>query len=149
MQNNDSSFLSRWSSRKLRKAEQHTDEVDDNIVEPAPTKAPAEQADVASQEAVASEQPVWTDLQLDKTRRRQALRDIFQKPGIGLPDGMDEYERDYNYHNFAKLGNVVTHEMRRLLEKQAEQIATAAESEADKKSAATPEASQSEDNKLA
>ncbi|MEX0615330.1 MAG: DUF3306 domain-containing protein, partial [Methylophaga sp.] len=105
-------FLSRWSSRKLRKADEQTETLDDSLVEPMPTEAPVEQADETSQEASVAERPSWQDPQLDKTSRRQALRDIFQKPGIGLPDGLDEYERDYNYHNFAKLGNVVTHEMR-------------------------------------
>lgn len=148
MQNNDSGFLSRWSSRKLRKADQQTEKPDDSLVAPSPTEAPVEQPDETTQEASPAERPDWQDPELDKTSRRQALRDIFQKPGIGLPDGLDEYERDYNYHNFAKLGDVVTHEMRRLLEKQAEQLAAAAEPEPESKSAAKPDTPESEDNKL-
>lgn len=149
MQNNDSGFLSRWSSRKLRKADQQTEMPDDSLVAPTPTEAPVEQPDETTQEASAAERPSWQDPELDKTSRRQALRDIFQKPGIGLPDGLDEYEGDYNYHNFAKLGDVVTHEMRRLLEKQAEQLAAAAEAEPDNQSAAKSDTPESEDNKLA
>ncbi|MDT8310270.1 MAG: DUF3306 domain-containing protein [Methylophaga sp.] len=149
MDNNDSGFFSRWSTRKLRKAEQQTEKPDEPIVEPAATEDPIEQPDAISQENVAAKQPGWQDPELDKSKRRQALRDIFQKPGIGLPDGLDEYERDYNYHNFAKLGDVVTHEMRRMLKKQAEQLAAAAEVESDTQSSAKPEATKSEDNKLA
>jgi len=152
MQNNDSTFLSRWSSRKLRKADQPTETPDDSLVEPARAEVTAvEQPDETTQETGTAERPSWQDPELDKTSRRQALRDIFQKPGIGVPDGLDEYERDYNYHDFAKLGDVVTHEMRRLLEKQAEQLAAAAESEPapDNKSAVKPETPESEDNKLA
>ncbi len=149
MDNNDNDFFSRWSTRKLRKAEQRTEKPEEPIVEPAATKTTIEQSDATSQETFAAKQPGWQDPELDKSKRRQALRDIFQKPGIGLPDGLDEYERDYNYHNFAKLGDVVTHEMRRMLEKQAEQLAAATEVESDTQSAAKPQATKSEDNKLA
>lgn len=149
MPSNDSGFLSRWSSRKLQKTEQQTEKPDDSLVEPIPTEAPVEQANANLQEAGTSERPSWQDPELDQTSRRQALREIFRKPGIGIPDGLDEYERDYNYHNFAKLGDVVTHEMRRLLEKQAEQLAASAEVNPDKKSTIKPETSESEDNKLA
>ncbi|HET8808558.1 MAG TPA: DUF3306 domain-containing protein [Methylophaga sp.] len=149
MPSNDSGFLSRWSSRKLQKTEQQTEKPDDSLVEPIPTEAPVEQANANLQEAGTSERPSWQDPELDQTSRRQALREIFRKPGIGIPDGLDEYERDYNYHNFAKLGDVVTHEMRRLLEKQAEQLAASAEVSPDKKSTIKPETSESEDNKLA
>lgn len=149
MQSRDRNFLSRWSSRKLHKAEQQAEKSDEPIVDPAATQTPIEQSDATTPDTFVPEQPTWQDPELDKTSRRQALRDIFQKPGIGLPDGLDEYERDYNYHNFAKLGDVVTHEMRRLLEKQAEQLAAATDGESDTKSAAKPEATESEDNNLA
>lgn len=149
MQRNDSGFLSRWSSRKLRKADQQTETPDHSFVAPTPTEPTVEPADETTQEAGAAERPGWQDPELDKTSRRQALRDIFQKPGIGQPDGLDEYERDYNYHNFAKLGDVVTHEMRRLLEKQAEQLAAGAQAEPDSQSAEKPDTPESEDNKLA
>ncbi len=149
MQSNDSGFLSRWSSRKLQKADQQTDKPDDSLVEPVSAETPLEQPEATPQDTGASERPAWQDPELDKTSRRQALRDIFQKPGIGQPDGLDEYERDYNYHNFAKLGDVVTHEMRRLLEKQAEQLAAAAEADPDKQSTTKPDISDAEDNKLA
>ncbi len=151
MQNNESGFLSRWSSRKLRKVEKPTETPDDSLDAATPTEASVEQSDETTQEASPAERPIWQDPELDKNSRRQALRDIFQKPGIGVPDGLDEYERDYNYHSFAKLGDVVTHEMRRLLEKQAKQLAAAAEAEPapDSKSAVKPETPESEDNKLA
>ncbi|MDX1572747.1 MAG: DUF3306 domain-containing protein, partial [Methylophaga sp.] len=118
-------------------------------VEPASSETPVEQPEATSQETGASARPAWQDPELDKTSRRQALRDIFQKPGIGQPDGLDEYERDYNYHNFAKLGDVVTHEMHRLLEKQAEQLAASAQADPDKHPTTKPDISDTEDNKLA
>lgn len=144
----ENSFLSRWSARKLKKTEK-----------PAPETTNSE-ADISAEQVgditpepdnVASNpspKPVWQDPELDIASRRQALRDIFKKPGIGLPDGLDEYERDYNYHNFAKLGDVVTHEMRRMLEQQINDVNPADPESADK-TPEKPEPPNPEDNKLA
>ncbi len=144
----ENGFLSRWSSRKLKKTDQPAPASDDSAIDAKQSDIAVENTPEASPEP-ASEQAAWQNPELDPANRRQALRDIFQKPGIGLPDGLDEYERDYNYHNFAKLGDVVTHEMCRLLEKQAEQLAAAAEAEPDNQSATKPDTPESEDNKLA
>ncbi|MDX1574421.1 MAG: hypothetical protein R3341_10375, partial [Methylophaga sp.] len=77
MQSNDGGFFSRWSSRKLQKADQQTDKPDDSLVEPASSETPVEQPEATSQETGASARPAWQDPELDKTSRRQALRDIF------------------------------------------------------------------------
>lgn len=145
----DNGFLSRWSSRKLKKAEKPATETDELTADTTQAEVPADSAPAPAAEPAAAEQPAWQNQQLDPASRRQALRDIFKKPGIGLPDGLDEYERDYNYHNFAKLGDVVTHEMRRLLEQQAEQLAAAAEAGTEPEQDPASESSESEDNKLA
>ena len=55
---------------------------------------------------------------MDPETKKQALRDLFRKPGFNQTDGLEEYENDYNYHAFAGLGSVVTHEMKRMLELQ-------------------------------
>lgn len=45
--------------------------------------------------------------------RAQALRKLFHLPGFHLPDGLDDYDEDFT--QFAKLGDIVTHEMKRML----------------------------------
>lgn len=142
--NDDKGFLSRWSSRKLRKTDLPPAKSEDSPGQENQVETVAE----SPAGTTAESQPVWQNPELDTASRRQALRDIFKKPGIGVPDGLDEYERDYNYHNFAKLGDVVTHEMRRLLEKQMQEL-TAVDPEADSKTDSKPQSSESEDNKLA
>lgn len=142
--NDDKGFLSRWSSRKLSKTDLPPAKSEDSPGQENQVETVAE----SPAGTIAESQPAWQNPELDTASRRQALRDIFKKPGIGVPDGLDEYERDYNYHNFAKLGDVVTHEMRRLLEKQMQEL-TAVDPEADSKTDSKPQLSESEDNKLA
>jgi len=58
--------------------------------------------------------------------RTQALRKLFHLPGLHVPDGLDDYDDDFT--QFAKLGNIVTHEMERMLvrERQAAEASQAA-----------------------
>lgn len=137
-------FLSRWSSRKLVKTETQIEQKEQELAESPQVDAMTDKL----AEAADAQKPDWQNPELDAVSRRQALRDIFNKPGIGIPDGLDEYERDYDYHNFAKLGDVVTHEMRRMLEQQMNEL-TATNPEADSHNDNKPESSEPEDNKLA
>ncbi|MEA2080416.1 MAG: DUF3306 domain-containing protein, partial [Pseudomonadota bacterium] len=58
--------------------------------------------------------------------RAQVLRKLFHLPGFHLPDGLDDYDDDFT--QFAKLGDIVTREMERMLlrERQAADAAEAA-----------------------
>uniref|UniRef100_I1XH68 DUF3306 domain-containing protein n=2 Tax=Methylophaga nitratireducenticrescens TaxID=754476 RepID=I1XH68_METNJ len=105
-------FLSRWSRRKQQTniAEETATEksalTEQNLTdEPAPAKEPADL-------------PLWQREDVDPETKKQALRNLFRKPGFTQTDGLEEYENDYNYHAFAGLGSVVTHEMKRMLERQ-------------------------------
>ena len=53
---------------------------------------------------------------ISETLRRQALRKLFHLPGVHVPDGLDDYDEDFS--RFAGLGDVVTHEMKRMLERE-------------------------------
>jgi len=105
-------FLSRWSRRK-----QQT-----NIEEETATEksAPTEQnlTDETAPAKESADLPLWQRENVDPETKKQALRDLFRKPGFNQTDGLEEYENDYNYHAFAGLGSVVTHEMKRMLERQ-------------------------------
>lgn len=52
--------------------------------------------------------------------RRQALRKLFHMPAMNVVDGLDDYAEAFN--NFEPLGAVVTHEMRRQLEREAKAL---------------------------
>jgi len=105
-------FLSRWSRRKQQSetiaepVKQQPDVTEDN----SPSVPPAEKdpADL----------PIWQQEDADPQAKQQALRDLFRKPGFNKTDGLEEYENDYNYQAFAGLGSVVTHEMKRMLERE-------------------------------
>ncbi|HAO23906.1 MULTISPECIES: DUF3306 domain-containing protein [unclassified Methylophaga] len=109
-------FLARWSRRK-----QQSEVLTNHAVENSPDVEPSEPA-VAKDPA---ELPIWQRDDVDPETRQQALRDLFRKPGFNKTDGLEEYENDYNYHAFAGLGSVVTHEMKRMLERQLEADETA------------------------
>jgi len=51
---------------------------------------------------------------VSETLRRQALNKLFHLPHYNITDGLNDYDEDYT--SFTKLGNVITHEMRRMME---------------------------------
>ncbi len=63
--------------------------------------------------------------------RNLALRKLFHLPGFNLTDGLEVYDDDYTY--FAKLGDIITCDMKHMMEvearKQAERLAAEAEQE--------------------
>jgi hypothetical protein len=56
--------------------------------------------------------------------RRLALRKLFHSPVFNVTDGLDDYAEDYT--TFAKLGNIVTHDMRRMMDLEARRAKTPA-----------------------
>ena len=120
-------FLTRWARRKqgIRGGETVADE-------------PAGHSDTAefeSPQATVPEQPDLTDADmppietLDENSdysaflspkvseglRRLALRKLFHLPQFNITDGLNDYDEDYT--NLTELGGIVTHEMRRMLER--------------------------------
>jgi hypothetical protein len=126
----DEVFLDRWSRRKLA----------DRNGDAAAAVMPA--ADTLSQEAeatvVADPGPELTDTDmppiesLDKDSdfsvfmspgvseglRTRALRKLFHLPAFNVTDGLNDYDEDYT--RFAGLGDVVTQEMKRMLQRELE-----------------------------
>ena len=105
-------FLSRWSRRK-----QQTNIEEETATEKsAPTEKKRTDEPAPAKES--ADLPLWQRENVDPETKKQALRDLFRKPGFNQTDGLEEYENDYNYHAFAGLGSVVTHEMKRMLERE-------------------------------
>jgi hypothetical protein len=144
-------FLSRWSRRK-QQSETVAEPPTENLTEIEQAELP--QATVAKEPV---ELPIWQREDVDPETKQQALRDLFRKPGFNKTDGLEEYENDYNYQNFAGLGSVVTHEMKRFLERQlaadetAEQstIANSAENPVQDEQAKPRDSRDEEDNPIA
>ncbi len=104
-------FLSRWSKRKLDQdsnAEQPS--LTPAVEEPAET---AEQPDQITDTETKQEKPLWQRDDVDEDTRKSALRALFRKPEFNVRDGLNEYDDDFT--KFASLGNIVTHEMKRML----------------------------------
>lgn len=104
-------FLSRWSKRKL----DQDSAMEEESLTPA-TEDPVETVEASDQitdTGTEQEKPLWQRDDVDEETRKSALRALFRKPEFNVRDGLNEYDDDFT--KFASLGNVVTHEMKRML----------------------------------
>lgn len=113
IEQDDDSFLSRWSKRKLN-PEQKTEQSEPafNEVQAEPEQAELESS-VTTLEST-QEPPIWQQQDADPAAKKQALQTLFKQAEFGELDGLNEYDEDYT--SFTGLGNVVTREMKRMLE---------------------------------
>ena len=133
-------FLGRWSRRKTdaRKGEADVDALPastavDLPVEDAATTDKADprteltDADMPSIESLDqdSDFSVFMSPKVSEQLRTQALRKLFHLPAFNITDGLNDYDEDYT--QFAGLGGVVTHEMKRLLKRELEAKAASGE----------------------
>lgn len=120
-------FLARWSRRKL---EARTGSIDDSA-EVLQTEEPQAVPPVAAppeRELTDADMPPLDSLSADSDftpfmspgvsdgLRRLALRKLFSQPSFNITDGLNDYDEDFT--QFAGLGNIVTHEMKRLLKRE-------------------------------
>jgi len=75
---------------------------------------------------------------VSETLRHQALNKLFHLPHYNITDGLNDYDEDYT--SFTKLGNMITHEMQRMMELE-EQLSQQKANGAQAKQDATPEGS--------
>jgi hypothetical protein len=120
----DGAFLKRWSARKLRHQErqaavQSPASTPLTSPEEAESHAPAD-ADMPPLESLDenSDYSPFFSPRVSAELRRLALRKLFRSPGFNITDGLDDYDEDFT--QFAKLGDIVTHDMRRMMELEAE-----------------------------
>ncbi len=128
-------FLRRWSKRKLDATSAPVDGVDDAATiepaiqqqevnhhnsEPEQTRVELTDEDMPPLETLDenSDFSGFLSPKVSETLRRAALRKLFHFQQFNITDGLNDYDDDYT--QFEKLGNVVTHEMKRLLEQGAE-----------------------------
>jgi len=108
----ETGFLSRWSKRKQQ----------GGLVDAEPelplAEADTEQtnesdSDSQTKQNEQSALPIWQQQDVDAETKKAALRKLFRKPEFNVRDGLNEYDDDFT--QFASLGNIVTHEMKRML----------------------------------
>lgn len=161
-------FLRRWSKRKLDAAagknkskdiieEQAEDagHLDSNAADPKIEQPRVEltDADMPPLEELNenSDFSGFFSPKVSESLRRQALRKLFHFQQFNVTDGLNDYDEDYT--TFTGLGDVVTHEMKRLLKSEGENLKAeqeTAEPEENQKVVADSDAENSEeDNELA
>lgn len=133
----DEGFLDRWS--RLKKAGGDPSPEDDP--EPRPFQS-AERESVAAEGASSIENPdeplpdlppieslneesdysVFLSSRVPEEIRGQALRKLFHLPQFNATDGLDDYAE--SFRKFSGLGSILTHEMRRALERELAGLAT-------------------------
>ena len=132
----EKSFLRRWSKRKLDEPTAAQGGADDEpeLLSPADQQHELNRADPSldqsQHELTDEDMPAIETLdensdfsgflspKVSETLKRQALRKLFHLPQFNITDGLDDYDEDFT--SFDKLGDVVTHEMRRQIQQEAE-----------------------------
>ena len=123
----DEGFLARWSRRKqagYRNQEHPSAPGPQTLCGEPPAADDSRQATPQRQVTDADMPPVdsldeksdyaaFMSAGVSEKLRAQALRKLFHLPGFHLPDGLDDYDDDFT--QFAKLGDIVTREMERML----------------------------------
>lgn len=116
-QDDGESFASRWSRRKL---EGDGEDAPEAVKAPAPaeestTERVLTDADLPAPESLSDGADFSGFLSpgVSEALRQKALKRLFSSAQFNVVDGLDDYAEDFT--QFAALGEVVTHEMRRML----------------------------------
>lgn len=131
----DRSLLQRWSNRKAS-ANALEKSVVSSDLEPPPSPPVLTDADMPPLESLTEDADYsgFLSAGVSAGLRRLALRKLFHSKAFNVIDGLDDYAEDFT--QFAKLGNVVTQDMRHRLAVEAERIA---QSVADNAATSTPD----------
>ncbi len=127
-------LLTRWSRRKLAAARSDQsasptipETTAEQVVRPdAAAEAPAlTDDDMPPIESLTedSDYSVFLSPKVSEALRQQALQKLFRMSQFNVCDGLDDYAEDFT--QFAALGDIVTPEMRQMIEIQKEKVAIA------------------------
>jgi hypothetical protein len=145
-------FLARWSRRKVAQEQGATD------AEAVALQQTGTPDDEAASELTDADMPPLESLDEDSdfapflstgvsdSLRRKALRILFGQSAFNITDGLNDYDEDYT--EFAELGNVITHEMKRALQRELAEEKTTATADEEPLAEAGPDQStvETEDN---
>ena len=121
--NDAEDFLARWSRRKQALREP-TPEPDLTLPEDTEDQPPAlTDADMPPIETLDEESDYsgFMSPKVSEALRKLALRKMFHTAGFNVRDGLDDYDEDFT--SFAKLGDLITSDMRFQMEQEARERA--------------------------
>ena len=132
---NQEDFLSRWSRRKHETRQQQ------ELAETASESSP-EKVDITTLPTDADMPPVesltedsdysgFLSPKVSEALRKQALQKLFHSTGFNVCDGLDDYDEDFT--QFAKLGDIITADMKHQLDMEAQRNQHLAENESSAK----------------
>lgn len=134
-QSDEAGFMQRWSRRKLdaqsedeQVLEVRSDPEDITSTEPEVEEYKTDD-DMPPIEQL-TEKSDYSDFLspgVSDVLRKQALRKMFHMPSMNIVDGLDDYAEDFN--DFTALGDIITHEMQRMFDREKEKARLAAEAE--------------------
>lgn len=114
----DENFLSRWSRRKQTSANMpvEAETVEEHSATTEATEIQLGDEDMPPLESLdeTSDYTGFLSPKVSEELRRLALRRLFHSAGFNVCDGLDDYDEDFS--SFAKLGNIITSDMRHQLE---------------------------------
>lgn len=118
-------LLSRWSRRKHAEQQGENEDkaitppqhVEDEVEPPAQELTDEDMMPIDSLNEESDFSPFLSSGVSDGLRK-QALRKLFGQPVFNITDNLDDYNDDFT--EFASLGSVVTHEMKRALKRELE-----------------------------
>lgn len=121
-------FAQRWSKRKiestsivdnnLEKNNVSDDVISESLVNDAEPLVHKTDADMPAMEQL-TEESDYSDFlspSVSDALRKLALRKLFHLPLFNVVDGLDDYAEDYT--KFASLGDIIPHDMKRMLERE-------------------------------
>jgi len=112
----DEAFLGRWSRRKMS-VDREKVITETDVVDPRQELTDADMPAIDSLDSD-SDYSVFMSPKVSEQLRTQALRKLFHLPAFNVTDGLNDYDEDYT--QFTGLGNVITHEMKRMLRRELE-----------------------------
>lgn len=121
VESDDEGFLSRWSRRKQQAIEEPSEAADEETSElagQAAEQAPSEEVYQPTDEDMPpleslnedSDYSGFMSPKVSDGLRRLALRKLFHSSSFNIVDGLNDYDEDFT--NFAKLGDIVTCDMK-------------------------------------
>ncbi|MDH3899701.1 MAG: DUF3306 domain-containing protein [Gammaproteobacteria bacterium] len=128
-------FLARWSRRKLDARGADTEAPGNEPLAVTPPELPAAEpereltdADMPPIETLGEDSDFSPFLSpgVSDNLRQKALRKLFSHPAYNITDGLNDYDEDFT--QFAGLGSIITHEMKRMLQRELEAEKTKAKS---------------------
>ena len=115
----DEKFLGRWSRLKQQSALEESDASSEQLQtqQPEPEKALTDE-DMPDIDSLTpdSDYTGFLSPQVSESLRRLALRKLFRGAQFNVRDGLDDYDQDFT--SFAKLGDVITADMKHMLEQE-------------------------------